>query len=292
MKVVLFCGGLGTRLKEYSETTPKPMVDIGHRPIMWHLMKFYAHYGHREFILCLGYGSEYIKRYFLQYDECLSNDFVMTEGGRQVRLYNSDISDWSITFVETGLNSNLGQRLSAVRHLIGDDEYFMANYADGLSDVNLAEYEAYFREKRKIASFLAVRPSQSFHAVKYRDDGIVTNIEAINEGNLWINGGFFIFNRRLFDYVLPGEELVAEPFARLIAQEQLITYRNPGFWACMDTFKEKRQFDDMYARGDMPWAVWENKYKGNALADEHIRLDWNAIRLDRSYLTSAYVPEK
>src|SRR5512146_139708 len=140
MKVVLFCGGLGTRLKEHSDTIPKPMVELGYRPLMWHLMRYYAHYGHKEFILCLGYRGDIIKKYFLNYDECLSNDFVLTNGGRRVQLYNNDIEDWTISFVDTGLDANIGQRLLRAREYIGDDEVFMANYSDGLTNLDLNVY--------------------------------------------------------------------------------------------------------------------------------------------------------
>jgi glucose-1-phosphate cytidylyltransferase len=257
MKVVLFCGGLGTRLKEYSETIPKPMVEIGYRPIMWHLMKYYASYGHTEFILCLGYRGDIIKNYFLNYNECLSNDFVLSDGGGTVQLLNQDISDWTITFVDTGLSSNIGQRLLAVRRFLGNDEMFLANYADGLSDLYLPGYIDHFVQQGKVASFLAVQPSQTFHVVSAAPSGQVNSILPVQDMDLWINGGYFVFRRELFDYIREGEELVNEPFQRLIAQQQLITYRNPGFWACMDTFKEKKMLDDMVARGDMPWAVWE-----------------------------------
>ena len=167
MKVVLFCGGLGTRLREYSETVPKPMVEIGYRPIMWHLMRYYAHFGCKDFILCLGYRGDMIKNYFLNYNECISNDFVLTDGGKQVRLYNNDIEDWTISFVNTGMNSNIGQRLMAVRHLLIDEDIFMANYADGLSDLNLSDYLSYFQAQGKTASFLSVRPSQSGRSARY-----------------------------------------------------------------------------------------------------------------------------
>jgi glucose-1-phosphate cytidylyltransferase len=257
MKVVLFCGGLGTRLREYSETIPKPMVDIGYRPIMWHLMRYYAQFGHNEFILCLGHRGDAIRNYFLQYNECLSNDFVLSKGGREVRVFDSDIEDWTITFVDTGLNSNIGQRLCAVRPYLEGEEMFMANYADGLTDLYLPEYETHFRRSGKVASFLCVQPSQSFHVVSARHDGSVEMIQPVKSLDLWINGGFFIFRSNIFDYIQEGEELVEEPFQRLIAQNQLLGYKNPGFWACMDTFKEKKMFDDMYARGEMPWAVWE-----------------------------------
>jgi glucose-1-phosphate cytidylyltransferase len=144
MKVVLFCGGLGTRLKEYSETVPKPMVEIGYRPLMWHLMRYYAHFGHKEFILCLGYKGDVIKKYFLEYNECLSNDFVYTRGGKGIQLYNNDIEDWSISFVDTGLQSNIGQRLMAVREYLAGDQVFLANYADGLTDLDLNLYLDHF----------------------------------------------------------------------------------------------------------------------------------------------------
>lgn len=290
MKVVLFCGGLGTRLKEYSETIPKPMVDIGYRPIIWYLMKYYAHFGHKDFILCLGYRGDYIKQYFLNYDECLSNDFVLAQGGREVRLYNSDISDWTITFVDTGLHSNIGQRLKAVEKYLEGDEAFMANYSDGLSDLSLPEYIDYFYRQDKIASFLAVRPSQSFHHVSYGEDGLVTSIGPIDQGDFWINGGYFIFKKEIFDYIQAGEELVVQPFQRLMAQKQLVTYRNPGFWACMDTFKEKKMFDEMYAHGKMPWAVWEPHLPPtlNQTRTQIEKPNGHRAVLDRSHLVAHY----
>jgi len=256
MKVVLFCGGFGTRLREFSETIPKPMVDIGYRPIIWHLMKYYAHFGHKDFILCLGYRGDYIKNYFLNYDECLSNDFVMSSGGQEIYLYNNDISDWRITFVDTGLSSNIGQRLKAVEPYLKGEEVFMANYSDGLSDLDLDQYIDHFYQHNKIASFLSVHPSQSFHIVSQRENGLVTSIDPIDQA-VWINGGFFIFKQEIFDYLRTGEELVIEPFQRLIAANELITHRHQSFWACMDTFKEKKLFDDMYARGETPWTVWK-----------------------------------
>lgn len=272
MKVVLFCGGLGTRLKEYSETLPKPMVDIGYRPIMWHLMKYYAHFGHTEFILCLGYRGDIIKNYFLNYNECLSNDFVLARGGREVRVVNNDIDDWTITFVDTGLNANLGQRLKAVQKYVADDEVFMANYTDGLSDLHLPTYLEFFKRHNKVASFLSVQPSASFHVVSGREDGLVTGIEAAQQANLWINGGFFAFKQEIFEYIRDGEELVMEPFQRLIDRRQLVSYKNPGFWTCMDTFKEKKLLDDLYARGETPWAVWEHDKRNRWVLDAKIRV--------------------
>ena len=290
MKVVLFCGGLGTRLREYSETIPKPMVDIGYRPIIWQLMKYYAHFGHKDFILCLGYRGDFIKRYFLDYDECLSNDFVMSEGGRAVQLHNTDISEWSITFVDTGLHSNIGQRLKAVEKYLEGEEVFMANYSDGLSDLDLNQYLDFFYEQDKIASFLSVRPSQSFHHVQRSQDGLVTDIQPIDHGDFWINGGFFVFKQQIFDYIQDGEELVREPFHRLITEKELVTYRNPNFWACMDTFKEKKLFDDMYASGNMPWAVWDRlqDVPTKRIRTQIEKTNGNKVFLDRSNLVAHY----
>lgn len=257
MKVVLFCGGLGTRLKEHAGTIPKPMVDIGYRPVLWYLMKYYAHYGHKDFILCLGYKGDYIKNYFLNYDECVSNDFVMSRGGADIRLYNSDIGDWTITFVDTGLESNVGQRLKAVEPFLEGERVFLANYSDGLTDLPLPAYLEAFHRSGKVAGLVTVRPSVTFHVVKTAESGLVASIEPAQQSDLWINAGFFAFRREIFSYIRDGEELVLEPFSRLIAENQLMAYRHEGFFTGMDTFKEKQLFDDLYNSGRMPWAVWK-----------------------------------
>jgi glucose-1-phosphate cytidylyltransferase len=259
VKVVLFCGGLGTRLREHSETIPKPMVNIGYRPIIWHLMKYYSHYGCNDFILCLGYRGDVIKQYFLNYDESLSNNFVLTKGGRDVRLFNNDIQDWTITFVDTGLNSNLGQRLKAVESYLEGEDVFMANYTDGLTNLDLRRYLDEFRRRRVTASFVAVRAAQSFHVVDVDDQSLVRNVRDARTSGILINGGFFVFTRDIFQIMRDGEELVEEPFRRLIVQKQLLAYRYDGFWACMDTFKDKQRFDDMEAQGDTPWKVWADR---------------------------------
>lgn len=257
MKVVLFCGGLGMRIRDYSDGIPKPMVPIGYRPILWHLMKYYAHFGHREFILCLGYRGDVIKQFFLDYEEALSNDFSLTNGGRSIELHSKDMEDWKITFVDTGLQSNIGMRLKAVQSHLGDDEVFLANYADGLSDLPLPEYLAEFKRQDCVASFLCVRPGQTFHVVESDDQGVVRDIRHVSQTDFWINGGFFAFKRKIFDYMKEGEELVEQPFRRLIAEGQLMAYRTPGFWQCMDTFRDKQLLDDMNSRGNPPWEVWK-----------------------------------
>jgi len=257
MKVVLFCGGLGMRLREYSESTPKPMVPIGHRPIAWNLMKFYAHYNNKEFILCLGHNAHVIKDYFLNYDECLTNDFVLEAGS--AKLLKTDIHDWKITFADTGLNSNIGMRLKAVQKYLDDldqDDTFMANYADGLSDVPLDRMLDFFEKSNKTACFLCVKPAQTFHYVRLDEGGNVKSIQDTTSSGLTVNGGYFIFKKKIFDYIRDGEELVHEPFRRLIEENQLIAYQYDGFWKCMDTFKDKQMFDEMYASGNCPWQVW------------------------------------
>lgn len=259
MKVVLFCGGLGMRLREYSETIPKPMVVLGYRPILWHVMRYYAHYGHKEFILCLGHRGDLIKKYFVGYDECVSNDFVLTKGGKNLNLLNSDISDWKITFVDTGLNSNIGQRLCAVRKYLDDDEIFLANYADGLTDLNFSDYLARFMARDKIASFLAVKPTQSFHVVTIKEDGQVASISPLGESGIWINSGYFIFRKEIFTYIKEDEELVKEPFRRLIKKGRIMTHKHEGFWMAMDTFKDKQFLDEMVSKDDVPWEVWRTK---------------------------------
>lgn len=258
MKVVLFCGGLGTRLREHSDTTPKSLVNVGVRPIIWHLMRYYAHFGHTEFILCLGYHGHMIREYFLHYNEALSNDFTLSNGGRTVDLHSRDLDDWRITFVDTGLHSNIGQRLLRVRHYLESEPMFLANYTDGLADLPLDLQLAEFRRSNAIASFAAVSNAQSFHTVRLNPDGIVSQIGAITDQELLINGGYFIFKREIFDYIRDGEELVEEPFQRLIATHRLLGFRWQGFWRCMDTFKDKIAFDRMEGRDECPWMIWRN----------------------------------
>jgi len=258
MKVVLFCGGLGMRLREYSERIPKPMVEIGYRPILWHVMKFYANFGHKDFILCLGYRGDIVKSYFLNYNECVSNDFVLSGGGKNVKLLGTDIEDWRITFVDTGLNANIGQRLKAVQGHLAGEEMFFANYSDGLSDVPLDKVLDHFNQQKKVACFVTVKPTHSFHVVSVKDEFVVNEIQHLTKSNIWINGGYFVFKKSIFDYMKEGEELVEEPFHRLIAERQLITYKYNGFWISMDTFKDKQILEDMYSKGNALWEVWKN----------------------------------
>ena len=257
MKVVLFCGGLGTRLREHSDTVPKPLVPVGVRPIIWHLMRYYAHFGHKDFILCLGYRGDMVREYFLNYNECLSNDFTLSEGGGRIELHSADISDWRITFVDTGLHSNIAERLVRVQKYLANEPVFLANYADGLSDVPLAQMVADFQSKNVVASFVAINGWHSFHTVDATDDGYATRMGPIQGSDLRINGGFFVFRQDVFDYIQPGDELVEQPFKRLIDRRQLAVYRHDGFWRAMDTFKDKITFDRVEASGNCPWMLWK-----------------------------------
>jgi len=257
MKVVLFCGGAGMRLRGYADDVPKPMVQIGTRPILWHLMKYYAHFGHKDFVLCLGYKGNCIKDYFLHYDESVSNDFVWSNGGKRVEMLNRDIDDWTITFVETGANANIGQRLKAIEPYVRDEEIFLANYGDGLSDLPLPVMLDRFRESGAIASLLLVQPTSSFDIVHAEPDGSVKEIRPIPSTDIWINGGFFAMRREIFGYIRPGEELVREPFQRLIDQQALLAYKYRGFWQCMDTFKDKQHLETLN-QAVAPWKVWSH----------------------------------
>jgi glucose-1-phosphate cytidylyltransferase len=259
MKVVLFCGGLGMRLRDYAENVPKPMVPLGYRPILWHVMKYYAHFGHTDFILCLGYRGDLIKQYFLNYEECTSNDFVLSEGGRRREMLNSDIDDWRITFVETGLNANIGERLMAVRRHLAGEELFLANYSDGLTDSCLPDQIAHMRARDAVASFLAVKPNLGYHFLNATDDGVVTSFRDIVQSGLRVNGGFFVFRQEIFDYMREGEELVERPFQRLMAEGRLLAYRHDGFWVPMDTAKDKQRLDQLVESGKPPWYVWRDE---------------------------------
>lgn len=271
MKVVLFCGGYGMRLRDYSDTVPKPLVPIGERPILWHLMKYYAHYGHKDFILCLGFKGSAFKDYFLNYNECMSNDFVLSDGGRKVDLIDSDIDDWRITFADTGTASSIGERLKAVQPYLEGEKVFLANYSDGLSDVSMPDMIDFHEQHQDIATFLAVPPVDTFHAVKFDDEGIVNDIDWISRTDAWINAGFFVFRHEIFDYMEPGEDLVGKPFQRLIKRQELRAYKYDGFFCCMDTFKQKQQLDDMQAAGDTPWAIWQKPVSGKVTASARVR---------------------
>jgi glucose-1-phosphate cytidylyltransferase len=235
VKVVLFCGGQGLRMREASDVVPKPMIPVGNMPILWHVMKYYAHFGFTDFILCLGYKAEVITRFFLE----------------------TDVENWNITFVDTGLHSSIGERLRAVRHLLRDDEMFLANYGDTLTDAHLPSMIEIAEEAGVSVSFLAVKPNYSFHVVSIADNGRVDDIGDVTKSDMWINGGYFVMRTSFLDELGPGEDLVEEPLHRAIAASQVLAHRHHGFWAPMDTLKDKERLETLHESCRAPWQVWE-----------------------------------
>ncbi|MFE3290965.1 glucose-1-phosphate cytidylyltransferase [Rhodococcus sp. NPDC059234] len=257
MKVVLFCGGYGMRMRnDRSDEIPKPMQMVGPRPLLWHIMRYYAHFGHTDFILCLGYGAAKIKDYFLDYHEEQSNDFVLRNN--RVEMLHTDISDWSVTFVDTGLESAIGERLRRVRRHLNGDPYFLANYADVLTDAPLDRVIERFHASGAVASILVVPPQSSFHCVDVAENGEIKEITPISRFPIWENGGYFVLSQEIFDLLPPGGDLVADVCQPLAGEGRLFGYRHEGFWKPADTFKERAELDDGYAHGIHPWTVWEH----------------------------------
>jgi glucose-1-phosphate cytidylyltransferase len=255
MKVVLFCGGLGTRIREYSESVPKPMIPIGHQPILWHVMQYYSQHGHTDFVLCLGYKANTIKEFFVNYRPHVYADCTVSGFGAKVELLNETKDDWRITMVDTGLWRNIGERLWAVREHVKGEEMFLANYSDGLTDVNLDDMVDAFKKSGKVACFLAVKPPLTFHLADIDADGRVRDLVASDRSDMWVNGGYFLLRREIFDYMRDGEELVVEPFRRLIKENQLMAYKYDGFWRAMDTLRDRQLLEDMVEQGKTPWRL-------------------------------------
>ncbi len=253
MKTVLFCGGQGMRIREYSEAVPKPMIPIGHQPILWHLMSYYATYGHKDFVLCLGHKASVIKEFFLSGRPQTFADCVVSGFGRNVEIIGDARDDWRIALIDTGIAPNVGERLTAVRSHVENEEMFFANYSDGLADVDLASMVETFRRSNKVACFLAVRPTMSMHLITISADGRPQSFRNAREADLWINGGFFIMRPEIFDYLRDGEDLVGDPFARLIAEDKLLAFKHEGFWCPMDTLKDRQFLEELVDRGETPW---------------------------------------
>jgi glucose-1-phosphate cytidylyltransferase len=257
------------RLHPSTESIPKPLVSVGGKPVLLLLMKYYSYFGHKDFILCLGYRGEEIKKFFLNYDECLSGDFILSNGDKKQKLFKSDIKDWKITFAETGLHSTLGDRLKAVQKYLDNEEMFLANYADGLTDLYLPNMIKYFIKRGKTGCLLAVKPSAVFHYISTSKDGYVKNICQLNRAPMRINGGFFVFKNQIFDYISPGEDLVNEPFQRLIKKRELISYKFDGFWASLDTYKDKQRLDELASRNTSLWEIWNYKNQKKSGEKKH-----------------------
>ena len=265
MKVVLFCGGLGMRMRDSLSTAPKPMAMVGERPLLWHVMRYYAHFGHTDFVLCLGYGASAVKDFFLNYDETRSNDFVLENGARKIKLFSTDISNWRITFVDTGLNSPIGERLRRVRRFVADEEMFMANYADVLTNAPLPDMIEQFTASDAVASLLAVPPQSSHHVVDIGENGLITQVTPMQDLRQWENGGYFLLRPEIFEYLDEGEDLVDDALMRrLVPQRRVLAYPYKGYWSPADTVKERAQMEEMYFRGQCPWMVWDPERSGAA----------------------------
>jgi glucose-1-phosphate cytidylyltransferase len=266
MKVVLFCGGLGMRMRDGVTNAPKPMAMIGDRPLLWHVMRYYAHYGHTDFVLCLGYGASAVKDFFLNYDETRSNDFVLNGGARQVELFKTDISDWRITFVNTGLHSPIGERLRRVRRFVDGEEMFLANYADVFTDARLPDMISRFAATDAAVSLLAVPPQSSHHVVDVSDNGLITHVIPVRELRQWENGGYFVLRPEVFDHLNEGEDLVEDVLVRLVPRRKVLAYPYEGYWSPADTVKERARLEEMYHQGRCPWMVWDPERSGAAEA--------------------------
>jgi glucose-1-phosphate cytidylyltransferase len=257
VKVVLFCGGLGMRMREGAGSAPKPMNMIGDRPLLWHVMRYYAHFGHRDFVLCLGYGAAAVKEYFLNYDETQSNDFTLTGRDRSISMHSTDITDWTITFLDTGLRSTIGERLMRVRPHVADEEMFLANYADTLTDAPLDKVIERFRRSDATASMLAVPPVSTHHLIDIDDSDEVTGVRDVQSLMQWENGGYFVMRQGIFDVLREGEDMVPHAFARLIADRKLLAQRHQGFWRAADTFKDRVELEEMVTSRRAPWMLWD-----------------------------------
>jgi len=257
MKVVLFCGGLGMRMRDGVSSGPKPMAMIGERPMLWHVMRYYAHFGHTDFVLCLGYGASYVKDFFLNYDETRSNDFVLERGERKAKLFRTDISDWRITFVDTGLHSPIGERLRRIRRFVQDD-------ADVLTDAPLPEMIRQFETSQAMVSLLAVPPQSSHHVVDIGEDGLITQVIPMQDLRQWENGGYFVLRPDIFDHLHEGDDLVDDAIVRLVPQGRVLAYAYKGYWTPADTVKERAHLEEMYERGTCPWMIWDPERSGRA----------------------------
>jgi glucose-1-phosphate cytidylyltransferase len=281
MKVVLFCGGLGMRMREGPASAPKPMNMIGDRPLLWHVMRYYAYFGHTDFILCLGYGAAAVKDYFVHYDETQSNDFTLVGGGRNIEMHRTDITDWNISFIDTGLNSTIGERLMRVRALVEDEEMFLANYADTLTDAPLDQLvDRFERSPEAAVSMLAVPPVSTHHVVEIADNGEVTGVRAITDLMQYENGGYFVMRPSIFDVLRDGEDMVPNAFDRLVPQRRLLAHRYGGFWRAADTFKDRAELEDMFHRGQCPWMLWDPHRGGKAPLTVSALVPHQAVAID------------
>jgi glucose-1-phosphate cytidylyltransferase len=258
MKVVILCGGKGTRLREETEYRPKPMVQIGNRPVLWHIMKIYANYGFKDFVICLGYKGNMIKEYFLNY-EMMNNDFTIQLGNRKdVEIHgNHHESDWNVTLADTGEESQTGTRVKKIEKYI-DDDTFLMTYGDGVADINIKDLVEFHKSHGKIGTMTGVHPSSRFGEFTMKGDQVVEYNEKPQTKEGLINGGFFVFNKEIFNYLSYDDDCILErkPLENLAADGELMLYNNAGFWQCVDTYRELEVMNHLWKEGTAPWKVW------------------------------------
>jgi len=260
MKVVILCGGQGTRIKDVADNIPKPMIPIGGLPILWHIMKYYSLFGHSEFILCLGYQGKVIKDFFLNY-EVNTSDFTLKIGNKNALLFHNVTKekDWKITFAETGEKTMTGGRIRKIRKYLGDDQTFMLTYGDGLSDIDINQLISFHENHGRILTLTGVRPTGRFGEIKCTDDGVISEFnEKPQAAEGRINGGYFVCNHRLFDYLDENEDLVFErdPMMKLVRDKQLMQFNHNAFWQPMDTLREYILLNSLYENNIAPWKKW------------------------------------
>lgn len=256
MKTVILCGGLGTRLSEETQVKPKPMVDIGGRPILWHIMKTYEKHGLSDFVLALGYKGEVIKDYFLNYHARLSDVSVHLKNG-QVDYSNPTAEDWRVSLIDTGAESMTGGRLLRLKEHIQNDGAFMLTYGDGVSDINISELLKFHRSHGRIATVSAVRPPVRFGELSIDANRVSKFQEKPQAGEGWINGGFFVFEPSIFDYIAGDSTMLErEPLEKLAQEGELMAFHHPDFWQCMDTIRDKSALEHLWAENKAPWKVW------------------------------------
>jgi glucose-1-phosphate cytidylyltransferase len=258
MKVVILCGGKGTRLKERTESIPKPLIEIGGRPILWHIMKIYAAHGFDDFVLCLGYKGQAIKEYFMNYLSWRHHDFSLDLSGKEpkIGLLNHDREQWKITFADTGEETNTGGRVKQIAPLVGDDGSFMVTYGDGVADIDMKKLSDFHRAHGKIGTISVVNPTLQFGLLEVGNDNRVSRFREKPLLDQWINGGFFVFRREFFDYLNEDDILERTPFERLSKEGQLMAFRHEKYWECMDTYKDTALLNEFWATGRAPWKIW------------------------------------
>ena len=257
MKIVILCGGKGTRMREETEFKPKPLVEIGSMPILWHIMKIYSYYGFNDFVLCLGYKGNMIKEYFLNF-EYFANDFTlhMGSGMRNITNHAHSMENWNITFADTGAETDTGGRVKKIEKYIEDDSFFLT-YGDGVADINISNLLEYHQSKGKIATVSGVKPTSRFGVLDIDNNGIASSFLEKPASHGMINGGFFALNYEVFDHLTEKSNFERDGIQKLAKNHELAVYNHSGFWQCMDTYKEVEEFNNQWNLGNRPWVVWE-----------------------------------